>query len=47
MNSDDPVDPPIPERGRFKMVDLLFRRIGGEDTPSTTLPAELIVRASA
>lgn len=30
--------------GASTIVDLVFRRIGGEDTPSSTLPAELIVR---
>ena len=34
------------ETGARAMADLLFRRIGGEDTPSTTMPAELIVRAT-
>jgi DNA-binding LacI/PurR family transcriptional regulator len=35
------------ETGARGMVDLLFRRIGGEDAPSMTMPAELIVRATA
>jgi DNA-binding LacI/PurR family transcriptional regulator len=35
------------ETGARTMVDLLFRRIAGEDTPSVTMPGELIVRASA
>jgi DNA-binding LacI/PurR family transcriptional regulator len=35
------------ETGARAMVDLLFRRIGGEDAPSMTMPAELIVRATA
>jgi DNA-binding LacI/PurR family transcriptional regulator len=29
------------------MVELLFRRIEGEQTPSATMPAELIVRESS
>jgi hypothetical protein len=29
------------------MVDLLFRRLGGEDTPSATMTAELVVRESS
>jgi DNA-binding LacI/PurR family transcriptional regulator len=32
--------------GARRLVDHLFRRIGGEDTPSVTLPPELIVRRS-
>ena len=35
------------ERGARMLVDLLFRRIEGEQTPSATMPAELIVRESA
>jgi DNA-binding LacI/PurR family transcriptional regulator len=35
------------KRGAHTMVDLLFRRIGGEDTPSATMPAELVVRESS
>lgn len=34
-------------RGAQTLVDLLFRRIAGEDTPSVTLPAKLIVRESS
>jgi DNA-binding LacI/PurR family transcriptional regulator len=34
------------ERGARLLVDLAFRRIAGEDTPSVTMPAELIVRES-
>ena len=34
-------------RGAQTLVDLLFRRIAGEDTASVTLPAELIVRESS
>jgi DNA-binding LacI/PurR family transcriptional regulator len=33
--------------GAAHMVDLLFRRIGGERTPSVVLPPQLIVRGSA
>lgn len=33
-------------RGAKVMVDLLFRRMAGEDTPSATMPAELVVRKS-
>jgi DNA-binding LacI/PurR family transcriptional regulator len=33
-------------RGARVMVDLLFRRMEGEDTPSATMPAELVVRRS-
>ena len=35
------------ERGARTMVDLLFRRMAGEDTPSATMPAELVVRESS
>jgi DNA-binding LacI/PurR family transcriptional regulator len=35
------------ERGARTLVDLLFRRMAGEDTPSCTLPAELVVRESS
>lgn len=35
------------ERGTRTMVDLMFKRMEGERTPSITLPAELIVRESA
>jgi DNA-binding LacI/PurR family transcriptional regulator len=35
------------QRGAKIMVDLLFRRMEGEDTPSATMPAELIVRESS
>jgi DNA-binding LacI/PurR family transcriptional regulator len=34
-------------RGARTLVDLLFRRLTGEDTPSATMPAELIVRESS
>jgi len=34
-------------RGARVMVDLLFRRMEGEDTPSATMPAELVVRQSS
>jgi DNA-binding LacI/PurR family transcriptional regulator len=33
--------------GAQMLVDLLFRRIDGEDTPSATMPAELIIRESS
>jgi DNA-binding LacI/PurR family transcriptional regulator len=35
------------QRGARTMVDLLFRRMAGEDTPSATMPAELVVRESS
>jgi DNA-binding LacI/PurR family transcriptional regulator len=35
------------QRGASLLVDALFRRIDGEDTPSATMPAELIVRESS
>ena len=35
------------QRGARTLVDLLLRRIEGEDTPSATMPAELIVRESS
>jgi DNA-binding LacI/PurR family transcriptional regulator len=35
------------ERGARTLVDLLFRRMAGEDTPSATMPAELVVRESS
>ena len=35
------------ERGVRTMIDLLFKRMDGEETPSVTMPAELIVRESA
>jgi DNA-binding LacI/PurR family transcriptional regulator len=35
------------QRGARMMVDLLFRRLDGEDTPSATMPAELVVRQSS
>ena len=35
------------QRGAHTLVDLLFRRIEGEDTPSVTMPAELVVRESS
>jgi DNA-binding LacI/PurR family transcriptional regulator len=34
-------------RGARMLVELLFRRLNGEDTPSATMPAELIVRESS
>lgn len=34
-------------RGAGTLVEFLFRRIGGEETPSATLPVELVVRASS
>lgn len=34
-------------RGARTLVDLLIRRLNGEDTPSATMPAELIVRDSS
>jgi len=34
-------------RGARTLVDLLLRRLDGEDTPSATMPAELIVRESS
>ena len=33
-------------RGARTLVDLLFRRIDGEETPSATMPAELVIRGS-
>ncbi len=33
-------------RGAKVMIDLLFRRMEGENTPSATMPAELVVRKS-
>ncbi len=35
------------EYGARAMVDLLFRRMAGEDAPSTLAPVELVVRASS
>jgi DNA-binding LacI/PurR family transcriptional regulator len=35
------------QRGAKTLVELLFRRIDGEATPSATMPAELIVRESS
>jgi DNA-binding LacI/PurR family transcriptional regulator len=35
------------KHGAHTMVDLLFRRIGGEETPSATMPAELVLRESS
>jgi DNA-binding LacI/PurR family transcriptional regulator len=35
------------QRGAKTLVDLLLRRIEGEETPSSTMPAELIVRESS
>ena len=34
-------------RGAQTLVELLFRRMEGEDTPSATMPAELVVRESS
>lgn len=34
------------KRGAETLVDLVLRRISGEDTPSATMPAELIIRES-
>jgi DNA-binding LacI/PurR family transcriptional regulator len=34
-------------QGAKLLVDLVFRRIGGEDTASVVLPAELVVRESS
>jgi DNA-binding LacI/PurR family transcriptional regulator len=34
-------------RGARMLVDMLFRRLNGEATPSATMPAELIVRESS
>ena len=34
-------------RGARMLVDMLFRRLNGEDTPSATMPAELMVRESS
>jgi DNA-binding LacI/PurR family transcriptional regulator len=47
------VNPPLTtvrqdlKTGARLLVDLLFRRIEGEDTPSATMPAELVIRASS
>jgi len=35
------------QRGARLLVDLTFRRMAGEDTPSVTMPAELVVRESS
>jgi len=35
------------DRGAATLVEFLFRRIGGEETPSATLPVEFVVRDSA
>ncbi|MDP9088193.1 MAG: substrate-binding domain-containing protein [Pseudomonadota bacterium] len=35
------------KRGAANLVNLLFRRLAGEDAPSATMPAELIVRESS
>jgi DNA-binding LacI/PurR family transcriptional regulator len=35
------------KRGAHTLVDLLFRRLQGEDTPSATMPAELVIRESS
>jgi DNA-binding LacI/PurR family transcriptional regulator len=35
------------KRGAHMLVDLLFRRLAGEDTPSATMPGELIIRQSS
>jgi DNA-binding LacI/PurR family transcriptional regulator len=46
----DPTPPPLlePDRSQIEIfVDALFRRMDGEDTPSATMPAELIVRESS
>jgi DNA-binding LacI/PurR family transcriptional regulator len=34
-------------RGARMLVELLFRRLNGEQTPSATMPAELVVRESS
>ena len=35
------------QRGAKLLVELLFRRMEGEDTPSATMPAELVIRESS
>ncbi|MBS0387489.1 MAG: substrate-binding domain-containing protein [Proteobacteria bacterium] len=35
------------QRGAHMLVDLLFRRMEGEDTPSATMPADLVIRESS
>ena len=35
------------QRGAQMLVDLLFRRMEGEDTPSATMPADLVIRESS
>ncbi len=46
------VNPPLTSvrqdlaRGAKVMIDLLFRRMEGENTPSATMPAELVIRKS-
>ena len=35
------------QRGARILVDLVLRRIEGEDTPSATMPAELVIRESS
>jgi DNA-binding LacI/PurR family transcriptional regulator len=35
------------ERGAKALVDLVFRRIAGEETPSVVMPTELVVRESS
>jgi len=35
------------QRGARTLVDLLFRRMEGEETPSATMPAELVIRESS
>ena len=35
------------QRGAKILVDLVLRRIEGEDTPSATMPAELVIRESS
>lgn len=46
------VNPPLTSvrqdlaRGAKVMIDLLFRRMDGENTPSATMPAELVIRKS-
>ena len=47
------VNPPLTSvrqdfrRGAHTLVDVLLRRMGGEETPSVAMPAELIVRESS
>jgi DNA-binding LacI/PurR family transcriptional regulator len=35
------------ESGAYTLVDLLFRRMAGEEAPSSRMPAELVVRESS